>query len=133
MRPSITTGIHNNRGMATSATIVYKRIATLIVEKHDKLYSKTLCWLRCRLSFSLLQSSVMCLQGSRSVIHHPAHLPLATIELACTKGKVPLAILAHCMQRLVTCTNFQPPVSLATACMVLCDVVVVMYPYVAIL
>ena len=37
-----------------------------------------------------------------------------------------------CSLHAKTCdTNFQPPVSLATACMVLCDVVVVMYPYVA--
>ena len=44
-------------GMGTTATVVYKRIASMIAEKHNKPYSKTIHWIRCRLNFSLLRSS----------------------------------------------------------------------------
>ena len=56
-------------GMGNTATVVYKRIASLIADKQSKPYSKTLHWLRCR-----------CRQ---------AHSPSATMEVACAEGRVP--------------------------------------------
>ena len=53
-------------GMGTEASIFYKRLATLLADKWDSHYSRTLCWLRCRLSFSLLRSSIQALRGARS-------------------------------------------------------------------
>ena len=50
-------------GMGATATVVYKRLASRIAEKHNKPYGKTLHWLRCRLNFSLLRSAIMCLRG----------------------------------------------------------------------
>ena len=44
-------------GMGNEATIFYKRLATLLTQKWDFPYSTTLCWLWCRLSYSLLRSS----------------------------------------------------------------------------
>ena len=44
----------------------------LIAEKKEQPYSLTLFWLRCRLSFSLLRSAIVCLQGSRSSYHQPS-------------------------------------------------------------
>ena len=41
-------------GMGPTANVVYKRIASLIAEKHGKPYSKTINRMRCRLSYSLL-------------------------------------------------------------------------------
>ena len=78
-------------GMGTIATVVYKRIASMIAEKHNKPYSKTIHWIRCRLNFSLLRSSIMCLRGSRSAYHHPAGPPITTntMDLACSEGRVP--------------------------------------------
>ena len=55
--------------MGPTATIVYKRIASMISEKNNKPYSKTMHWLRCRLSFSLLRSAIMCLRGCISALH----------------------------------------------------------------
>ena len=72
--------------MGTTATVVYKRIASLIAEKYEKPYSKTIHWIRCKLSFSLLRSSIMCLRGSRSALHHPANPP--DMDLACSEGRV---------------------------------------------
>ncbi len=77
--------------MGTTATVVYKRIASIIAEKHNKHYSKTVHWIRCRLNFSLLRSSIMCLRGSRSAHHRPAGPPITTntMDLACSEGRVP--------------------------------------------
>ena len=78
-------------GMGTTATVVYKRIASMIADKHNKPYSKTIHWIRCRLNFSLLRSSILCLRGSRSAHHRPAGPPITTntMDLACSEGRVP--------------------------------------------
>ena len=77
-------------GMGPTATVVYRRLAAQISEKQKKDYSKTINWLRCRLSFSLLRSAIMCLRGYRSSIHHPARLSdqPADIDLACHEGRI---------------------------------------------
>ena len=49
-------------GIGPLATIVYKRLASLISEKSSQTYSMTLYWLRCKLSFSLLHSTITCLR-----------------------------------------------------------------------
>ena len=48
-------------GMGPSATVVYKRLATMISTKFNQQYSQTINWLRCRLTFSLLRSEIMCI------------------------------------------------------------------------
>ena len=78
-------------GMGTKATLVYKRLASLIAEKHDTSYHKRVHWLQCMLNFSLLRSAIMCLRGSCSTINHTAR-PFITgdnIELTCSEGQVP--------------------------------------------
>ena len=47
-------------GMAKEASVFYKRLASLLSELHEQAYSTTMAWLRCVLSFSLLQSSILC-------------------------------------------------------------------------
>lgn len=59
-------------GMGPTAKIVYKKIAAMIAEKRDQSYSITIKWIRCRLSFALIRSSIMCLRGHRSTRGHPA-------------------------------------------------------------
>ena len=48
-------------GIGPAATVVYKRLATLISEKRGHPYSQTLFWIRCKLSYSLLRAAVMCI------------------------------------------------------------------------
>ena len=74
-------------GIGSSATVVYKRIATLIFEKRGHPYSHVLRWLRCHLCFSLLCSAVMCLQGSRST-YHRHNLIDPSINLACSESRL---------------------------------------------
>ena len=73
--------------MGASANVVYKRIASLIADKHGKPYSKTINWLRCRLSFSLLRSAIMCLRGSRSSFHNPINSLDGEVDLAVAEGR----------------------------------------------
>ena len=56
-------------GLGPAATIFYKRLASLLAIKWDQNYSATMGWLRCRLSFSLLRSPIMCIRGARSSLH----------------------------------------------------------------
>ena len=58
-------------GLAREATTFYKRLASMLASKWDQSYSSTLCWLRCRLTFSLLCSSIQAIRGSRSSSGHP--------------------------------------------------------------
>ena len=73
--------------MGTEATTFYKQLADLLSEKQDKAYSLIMGWLRCRLSFAILCSAIMCLQGSRSSDYHPVYCDLA---LAVHEGRASL-------------------------------------------
>lgn len=77
-------------GMGATSNVVYKRLASMIADKHKKAYSKTMNWLRCRLSFSLLRSAIMCLRGSRSSLHHPICSVSGEIDLAIVEGQASL-------------------------------------------
>ena len=76
-------------GMGPIATVVFKRLASMVAEKQNLSYSRVLNWMRCRISFSLLRSSIMCLRGARSSQNHlsPA-FGIETINLAYSEGKV---------------------------------------------
>ena len=56
-------------GMSRECTLFFKRLASLIAEKRDQLYSQTLGWLRCCTSFALLRSCIQCIRGARSSIN----------------------------------------------------------------
>ena len=73
--------------MGREATTFYKQLADLLSDKQDKAYSLIMGWLRCRLSFAILRSAIVCLRGSRSSYHHPVYCDLA---LAVHEGRVSL-------------------------------------------
>lgn len=58
----VTTG-----GMGGEATVFYRRLADLLSRKSNVIYSTTLAWMRCTLSFSLLWSAAVFICGSRSI------------------------------------------------------------------
>ena len=57
------------------ANIFYKRLASMLASMWDHSYSSTLCWLRCRLSFSLLRSSIQAIRGARSSCGRAIRMP----------------------------------------------------------
>ena len=62
-------------GLGVEATSFYKRLASKLSQKWDSPYSTTLCWLRCRLAFSLLRSSIQAIRGVRSSRGHAVRSP----------------------------------------------------------
>ena len=64
-------------GLAREANTFYKRLASMLASKWDHSYSNTLCWLHCRLAFSLLRSSIQAIRGARSSCGHPIRKPTA--------------------------------------------------------
>ena len=73
-------------GMAKSATVAYKRLASMLSIKRDQPYCTVMSWLRCRLAFSLLRSAVTCLRGARSSTGHVARCDVP--DLAVSEGHV---------------------------------------------
>lgn len=77
-------------GMGPAASTVYKRLASMIAEKREQPYNTVMAWIRCRMSFSLLRSAIMCIRGSRSATNRPAQPSLdeAAIDLAVHEGRI---------------------------------------------
>ena len=72
-------------GMGQAADIFYKRLASIMAEKRKQTYSSTICWIRCQLNFSLIQSAIVCLRGSRC--RYPPRVP-ESIELTISESKI---------------------------------------------
>lgn len=54
-------------GMAPECSKFYSRLAELISEKRNSPKSTVTAWMRCKLSYSLLRSAILCLRGSRTL------------------------------------------------------------------
>ena len=74
-------------GLAKEATIFYKRLASMLASKWDTSYSSTLCWLRCRLAFSLLRSAIQSIRGARSSRGKAVKVPTA-VDLVNTESNI---------------------------------------------
>ena len=70
--------LSSSGGWGLSATVAFKRLASLISEKYGQSYSSTISWFRCRISHSLIDSAVACLRAPRS----SRHAPIREIDLA---------------------------------------------------
>ena len=83
-------------GMGRQATVFFKRLASLLARKRDQPYSHVIGWIRCRLGFSLLRSSITSLRGTRSIagfVPSPTY-PVA-LDLTISEGQVPLYIMSN--------------------------------------
>ena len=76
-------------GMGKAASTFYKRLASMLSEKRDVSYGKTMNWIRCHLSFALLRASIMSIRGARSSRRHPAtEGTLGHIDLQLAEGRI---------------------------------------------
>lgn len=73
-------------GMASEATIFYKRLASCLATKWDQPYGPTMSWLRCRLAFSLLRSAIQCIRGARSSCGHAAKSQTPPLDLVISEA-----------------------------------------------
>ena len=55
-----------SNGLALIPSLIYKLIPTLQSEKSSRSYNSVINYIRCKLSFSLLRSTIRCLRGIRS-------------------------------------------------------------------
>ena len=70
------------------ATTFFKHLALLLAEKWDSHYSSTLGWLRCRLSFSLLSSSIKAIRGAWSSRGHAVAPHTAGMDLVISQASL---------------------------------------------
>ena len=72
-------------GMAPQCHLIVKRISDLISDRNGIAKSVVSGWLRCRLSFALLRTTLLCVRGTRAkrVFHD------STIELVVSAAKMP--------------------------------------------
>ena len=83
-------------GMGNAATIMFRRLVSLLATKCSQPFSRTLGWIRCRLSFSLLRSAITCIRGARLTIGHPA-------------GPIHIRVVVPCVCVCVSVRSFLPP------------------------
>ena len=75
-------------GLGRAATVTYRRLASLLSTKLDQPYSTIMGWLRCRLSFSLLCSSILCIRGARSSLGHATTSVSLPVDLVTSESQV---------------------------------------------
>lgn len=62
----------------SSGMIMFKRLTLLITTKHSAAYSVKMRMIRCKIAFSVIDSTVMCLSGARS---SQCHKPIWALDL----------------------------------------------------
>ena len=72
-------------GMAPQSQIVIKRIAATLAEKKGLPKSVVTGWLRCKLSFALLRTTLLCIHGTRK---RRSADPEMNIELSMAAGRI---------------------------------------------
>ena len=80
-------------GMGREASTFYKRLVSMLSHKREKPYSMLMGWLRCRLSFTVIRSAIMCVRGTRSSFGRPVNEE--DLTLASTEGQVPYENIEH--------------------------------------
>ena len=53
-------------GMGKIAQKCYNRLADMLAESRKQSCAVVIAWMRCRLSFSLLRSAILCIRGTRT-------------------------------------------------------------------
>ena len=56
-----------NGGMSHEGSVFHKHLAEKIANKTGQKYEHIMSWIRCKLSFVIMRSALLCLRGSRSV------------------------------------------------------------------
>ncbi|XP_076042251.1 uncharacterized protein LOC143026133 [Oratosquilla oratoria] len=75
-------------GMGPRAKAFYVRLAEVMAEKKQQPKSSIVSWMRCRLSFSLLRSALLCLRGTRSPPPKSAHIQNLDFEQTVVDSRI---------------------------------------------
>ena len=68
--------------MGDAASQVYNRMANLLAKKLDLSYGEVIRWIRCKLSFALVRSAIMCIRGAHLWIHSPVFDAPLDVQIA---------------------------------------------------
>ena len=68
-----------NGGMGRECQVFYKRLAMMLAEKRSVPLHESIAFIRSKISFSLLRSSLLCIRGSRSIWNRESNI--SDIEL----------------------------------------------------
>ena len=76
--------------MAPEDTVCLKRLASMIAEHCEELYSVVMGWLRCAISFCLLRSCLTCIRGSVRCDRDETAAPdVRDLREAVASGRIP--------------------------------------------
>ena len=68
-------------GMGEECQRFHRRLAELLASKKGEDYSATISWIRCKVSFAVLRTALLCLRGSRTLKRVKANLIDTDFEL----------------------------------------------------
>ena len=72
-------------GLSKETTVAYKRMAKLLAIKWKCEHAATLAWMRCCLSFALLNSAIACMRGTRKSLNQVKN---KTLELGLSESQL---------------------------------------------
>ena len=75
-----------NGGMGRECQLFYKRLGLMLAEKRSVPLQESIAYIRSKISFSLLRSSLLCIRGSRSIWNR--ELNTSDIELTNSLARV---------------------------------------------
>ena len=75
-------------GMGPKAKCFYSKLAEAISERKQQPRSHVVAWMRCRLSFSLLRSALLCLRGTRYSAQKPTNIANLDYEVAVAHSRI---------------------------------------------
>ena len=89
-------------GMGREVTTFYKRLADMLSSKRNLPYSTLMGWLRCKISFAILRSAVMCIRtryftSSDSIVTSRRH-----VEIQSASEMSPYFTMTKCNKLFIT-------------------------------
>ena len=90
-------------GAGRAASTFLKRLADKVATKKSATYAQALGWLRCRLSFALLRSSLLCLRGARSIRPSDAPPEPRRPDLAMVEAQIKSAQVSFSWNNVYNC------------------------------
>ena len=77
-----------SEGMGKATSALYARVVALLAAKKSEQYCHVVAYIRCKLSFSLLRSCIMCLRGCRKLFGRPVVLEAGASSAALDVSEV---------------------------------------------
>ena len=74
--------------MGKECLIYHSRLSELINNKKGEVYSKTMAWIRAKISFSILRSALLCLRGSKTIRKLRCNIDNIDLDVETNTGRI---------------------------------------------